>query len=189
MQRERISKSDKDLAPSQEELDALLRDMPVFSPRGVCQTLRQRSKLFQRAWLLLMFLTVAYLMAWFSGFLQPYMAAGVTGEAADYKMHQVRFLMAFVLTAVGVIALNFDWQLERVFTVIAWVQAYFVFSGIIREWRTLPDDSLIVIGSYSLNVLVLLGLMLILILRSDALTRVSPFKNETLHASKTCTLQ
>ena len=175
MQRERVSKSDKDHAPSQEELDALLRDMPVFGLRGVRQTLRQRSKLFQRAWLLLMFLTVAYLMAWFSGFLQPYMAAGVTGEAADYKIHQVRFLMAFVLTAVGVIAVNFDWQLERVFTVIAWVHAYFVFSGIIRQWRTLPDDSLIVIGSYSLNVLVLLGLMLILIFEERRFNRGKPF--------------
>jgi len=175
MQRERISKPDKDLAPSQEELDALLRDMPVFGLRGVRQTLRQRSKLFQRAWLVLMCLTVAYLMAWFSGFLQPYMAAGVTGEAADYKIHQVRFLMAFVLTAVGVIAVNFDWQLERVFTVIAWVHAYFVFSGIIRQWRTLPDDNLIVIGSYSLNVLVLLGLMLILIFEERRFNRGKPF--------------
>lgn len=175
MQREPISKSDKDLAPSQEELDALLRDMPVFGLRGVRKTLRQRSKLFQRAWLLLMFLTVAYLMAWFSGFLQPYMAAGVTGEAADYKIHQVRFLMAFLLTAVGVIAVNFDWQLERVFTVIAWVHAYFVFSGIIRQWRTLPDDNLIVIGSYSLNVLVLLGLMLILIFEERRFNRGKPF--------------
>lgn len=122
-----------------------------------------------------MFLTVAYLMAWFSGFLQPYMAAGVTGEAADYKMHQVRFLMAFVLTAVGVIAVNFDWQLERVFTVIAWVHAYFVFSGIIRQWRTLPDDNLIVIGSYSLNVLVLLGLMLILIFEERRFNRGKSF--------------
>jgi len=175
MQRERASKSDKDLAPSQEELDALLRDMPVFGLRGVRQTLKQRSKLFQRAWLLLIFLSTAYLIAWFSGFLQPYMAVGVTGQAADYKIHQVRFLMAFVLTAVGVIAVNFDWQLERVFTVIAWVHAYFVFSGIIRQWHTLPpDDSLIVIGFYSLNMLVLLGLMLILIFEERRFNRDKP---------------
>ena len=67
-----------------------------------------------------MFLTLTYLMGWFSGLLEPYMAAAVTGEVADYQIHQVRFLIAFVLITIGTIAINFNWQLERVFTVIAW---------------------------------------------------------------------
>ena len=80
-------------------------------------------------------------------------------------------MIAFVLITIGTIAINFNWQLERVFTVIAWVQTYFIFSGIIRQWRTLPDDRLVVIGSYSLNLLVLLGLMLILIFEERRLKR------------------
>lgn len=171
MQRENGNNSENNLAPSQEELDALLRDMPVFGLQGVRQTLSQKSKLFRNAWLLLMFLTLTYLMGWFSGLLKPYMAAAVTGEAADYQLHQVRFLIAFFLITIGTIAINFNWQLERVFTVIAWVQTYFIFSGIIRQWRTLPDDRLMVIGSYSLNLLVLLGLMLILIFEERRLKR------------------
>ena len=171
MQRGHNNNSEKNLAPSQEELDALLRDMPVFGLQGVRQTLRQKSKLFRNAWFLLMFLTLTYLMAWFSGLLEPYMAAAVTGEAADYQLHQVRFLIAFILITVGTIAINFNWQLERVLTVIAWVQTYFIFSGIIRQWRTLPDDRLMVIGSYSLNLLVLLGLMLVLIFEERRLKR------------------
>ena len=171
MQRGNNNDSENNLAPSQEELDALLRDMPVFGLQGVRQTLRQKSKLFRNAWFLLMFLTLAYLMGWFSGLLKPYMAAAVTGEAADYQLHQVRFLIAFILIAIGTIAINFNWQLERVLTVIAWVQTYFIFSGIIRQWRTLPDDRLMVIGSYSLNLLVLLGLMLVLIFEERRLKR------------------
>ena len=171
MQRENGNNSENNHAPSQEELDALLRDMPVFGLQGVRQTLRQKSKLFRNAWFLLMLLTLTYLMGWFSGLLKPYMAAAVTGEAADYQIHQVRFLIAFVLITIGTIAINFNWQLERVFTVIAWVQTYIIFSGIIRQWRTLPDDRLVVIGSYSLNLLVLLGLMLILIFEERRLKR------------------
>ena len=171
MQRGHKNNSENNLAPSQEELDALLRDMPVFGLQGVRQTLRQKSKLFRNAWFLLMFLTLAYLMGWFSGLLKPYMAAAVTGEAADYQLHQVRFLIAFILVTIGTISINFNWQLERVFTVIAWVLTYFIFSGIIRQWRTLPDDRLMVIGSYSLNLLVLLGLMLILIFEERRLKR------------------
>jgi len=171
MHRENGNSSENNLAPSQEELDALLQDMPVFGLQGVRHTLRQKSKLFRNAWLLLMLLTLTYLMGWFSGLLKPYMAAAVTGEAADYQLHQVRFLMAFLMVTIGTIAINFNWQLERVFTVLAWVQTYFIFSGIIRQWRTLPDDRLIVIGSYSLNLLVLLGLMLILIFEERRLKR------------------
>jgi hypothetical protein len=171
MQKDPINKSDNDLTPSQEELDALLRDMPAFGPQGVRQTLEQKSKRFKNAWLLLMFLTITYTMGWFSGLLQPYMAAGVTGENADYQIHQVRFLIGFLMLIVGSIAINFNWQLERVFTVIAWVQTYFIFSGVIRQWRTLPDDRLFVIGAYSLNLLVILGLILILIFEERRLNR------------------
>lgn len=171
MQKDPTNKPDSELAPSQEELDALLRDMPVFGLQGVRRTLEQKSTLFKNTWLLLMFLTITYLMGWFSGLLQPYMAAGVTGENADYQIHQIRFLIAFLLITIGTIAINFNWRLERVFTVIAWVQTYFIFSGIIRQWRTLPDDRLFVIGAYSLNLLVLLGLMLILIFEERRLNR------------------
>ena len=171
MQKDPNKKSDSDLLPSQEELDALLRDMPVFGLQGVRRTLEQKSKLFKNAWLLLMFLTITYLMGWFSGLLQPYMAAGVTGENADYQIHQIRFLIAFIMVTLGTVAINFNWQLERVFTVLAWVQTYLIFSGVIRQWRTLEDDRLFVIGAYSLNLLVLLGLMLVLIFEERRLNR------------------
>ena len=71
MQRGHKNNSENNLAPSQEELDALLRDMPVFGLQGVRQTLRQKSKLFRNAWFLLMFLTLTSLMGLFSGLLKP----------------------------------------------------------------------------------------------------------------------
>ena len=171
MQEEPKKQSDDDLSPSKEELDALLKDMPLFGFQGVRRTLMQKSPLFRRSWLLLITLTGLYVMGWFSGLLKPYMASAVTGETADYQIHQIRFLIAFLLMAIGMIAINFNWQLERVFTIIAWIQAYFIFSGIIRQWRTLPDDRLLIIGSYSLNLLLLLALILILILEERRLTR------------------
>ena len=171
MQEEPKKQSDDDLSPSKEELDALLKDMPLFGFQGVRRTLMQKSPLFRRTWFLLITLTGLYVMGWFSGLLKPYMASAVTGETADYQIHQIRFLIAFLLMAIGMIAINFNWQLERVFTIIAWIQAYFIFSGIIRQWRTLPDDRLLIIGSYSLNLLVILALILILILEERRLTR------------------
>lgn len=171
MQEEPKRQSDDDLAPSREELEALLKDMPLFGLQGVRRTLLQKSPLFRRTWLLLITLTGLYVMGWFSGILKPYMASAVTGETADYQIHQIRFLIGFLMMAIGTIAINFNWKLERVFTIIAWVQVYFIFSGIIRQWRTLPDEQLLIIASYSLNLLVLLGLVLILILEERRLTR------------------
>ena len=46
--------SETDLAPSQEELDVLLKDMPVFGLKGVRQTLQQKSRLFRTSWFLLL---------------------------------------------------------------------------------------------------------------------------------------
>ncbi len=171
MQEEPKKQSDDDLSPSKEELDELLKDMPLFGFQGARRTLMQKSPLFRRTWFLLITLTGLYVMGWFSGLLEPYMASAVTGETADHQIHQIRFLIAFLLMTIGMIAINFNWQLERVFTIIAWVQAYFIFSGIIRQWRTLPDDRLLIIGSYSLNLLVILALILILILEERRLTR------------------
>ena len=169
----RHQKSEADLAPSREELDVLLKDMPLFGLKGVRQTLQQKSRLFRTSWFLLLLLTTLYLMGWFSGILKPYMAAAVTGESADYQIHQIRFLIGFGMLVVGTVALNFNWQIERVFTVIAGVQTYFIFSGVIRQWRTLPDDRLIVIGSYAANLLIILALLIIVILEERRLKKAA----------------
>ena len=165
--------SEANLAPSQDELDVLLKEMPLFGLKGVRQTLQQKSRLFRTSWFLLVLLTTLYLMGWFSGILKPYMAAAVTGESADYQIHQIRFLIGFGMLVAGTVALNFNWQIERVFTVIAWIQVYFIFSGVIRQWRTLPDDSLIVIGSYAANLLIILALLIIVILEERRLKRAA----------------
>ena len=52
--------SETDLAPSQEELDVLLKDMPLFGLNGVRQTLQQKSRLFRTSWFLLLLLTTLY---------------------------------------------------------------------------------------------------------------------------------
>ena len=56
---------------------------------------------------------------------------------------------------------------------IAWVQTYFIFSGVIRQWRTLSDDRLIVIGSYAANLLIILALLIIVILEERRSNRAA----------------
>jgi uncharacterized membrane protein YhdT len=54
--------------------------------------------------------TILYLMGWFTGLIKPYMAAALTGLEADYQLHQIRFLLAFIMITIGTITLNYDWH-------------------------------------------------------------------------------
>jgi len=155
--------NDNPIRPSQEELGAMLSSTSLFSFQSVKVSLDRRSPLFKWTWLLLMGVTILYLMGWFTGLLKPYMASAVTGLEADYQLHQVRFLLAFILITVGTVALNFDWHVEETFTTIAWIQAYFLVSGVGRQWRTMPEDNLAVMLMYSANLLLILLLLVTLI--------------------------
>ena len=166
--------NDDPIKPSQEELDALLSSTSLFSFQGVRVSLDRRSPLFRWTWLLLMGVTILYLMGWFTGLLKPYMASAVTGLEADYQLHQVRFLLAFILITVGTAALNFDWHVEETLTTIAWIQAYFLVSGVGRQWRTMPEDNLAVILIYAANLLLILMLLVTLIIEERRLKLTLP---------------
>ena len=125
--------NDDHLQPSQAELDALLSSPSLFAFQGVRASLDRRSPRFKRTWLVLMGVTALYLVGWFTGLLKPYPAAAVTGLEADYQLHQIRFLLAFVMITPETVALNFDWHVEETFTSIAWVQLYFLVSGVGRQ--------------------------------------------------------
>jgi hypothetical protein len=161
--------NDDPFSPSQEELDALLSSTSFFSFQGVRASLDRRSPVFKWTWLVLMGVTILYLMGWFTGLLKPYMASAVTGLEADYQLHQVRFLLAFILITVGTVALNFDWYVEETFTTIAWIQTYFLVSGVGRQWRTMPEDNLAVMLMYSANGLLILLLLVTLIIEERRL--------------------
>ena len=53
------------------------------------------------------------------------------------------------MITIGTVALNFDWHVEETFTTMAWIQAYFLVSGVGRQWRTMPEDNLAVILMYA----------------------------------------
>ena len=53
-------------------------------------------------------ITLSYLIAYFVGLIDPFMPAAATGLVVDNQLHQVRFLLAFVMVAVGTTALSFD---------------------------------------------------------------------------------
>ena len=74
----------------------------------------------------------------------------------DYQLHQIRFLLAFIMTTIGVIALNFDWRVEETFTTVAWIQFYFLISGVSRQWRTMGEDNLVSILIYTATLLLIL---------------------------------
>ena len=159
------------LKPSDAEIQALIGDVSGFSFQSVRASLESRSKLFTYTWMTLMVLTTLYLMGWFSGLIKPYMAAGVTGLDADYQLHQVRFLLAFGMLAVGTAALNYNYYVRETFIVCAWVQVYFVVTGIVRHLRTLPDESFTVLIAYTSNLALLLILLLVLIFEETRLQK------------------
>ena len=109
--------------------------------------------LFEQTWFVLMGEAILYLMGWFGGLLKLYHAAAVTGLEADYQLHQIRFLLAFIMITSGTIALNFDWQVEETFTSTAWVQSYFLVSGAGRQWRTMPNENVSLMIIYAANLL------------------------------------
>ena len=165
------SQAEQELRPSDEEINALLSDSYSFSFQSVRASLNKRSTLFKYTWITLMIITMAYLMAWFSGVIKPYMAASVTGLDADYQLHQIRFLLAFIMLAVGTVALNYDYYVKETFIVCAWVQAYFLVTGIMRHDRTLPDNSFDLLLAYASNLMVILLLLLTLIVEETKLQK------------------
>ena len=165
------SQADQELRPSEEEINALLSDSYSFSFQSVRASLNKRSTLFKYTWITLMIITTAYLMGWFSGVIKPYMAASVTGLDTDYQLHQIRFLLAFIMLAVGTVALNYDYYVKETFIVCAWVQAYFLVTGIMRHARTLPDNSFDLFLAYASNLMVILVLLLTLIVEENKLQK------------------
>jgi len=166
--------NDDPIRPSQEELDALLSSPAIFSFQGVRASFDRRTTLFKRTWLVLMAVTILYLMGWFTGLLKPYMASAVTGLEADYQLHQVRFLLAFIMITIGTVALNFDWHIDETFTTVAWIQAYFLVSGVGRQWRTMPEDNLSVTLIYAANLLLISLLLVTLIIEERRLKSSLP---------------
>jgi hypothetical protein len=108
-------------------------------------------------------------MGWFTGLIKPFMAAGTSGLEADYQLHQVRFLLAFIMLAVGTVALNYDYCVRETLIVSAWVQFYFLVTGIARYARTMPDDSYHLLAAYAGNLVFILFLVLILIVEEHRL--------------------
>lgn len=88
-------------------------------------------------------ITLSYLIAYFVGLIDPFMPAAARGLVVDNQLHQVRFLLAFMMVTVGTTALSFDWRVEEVFVICAWVQAYFVVTAMVRQWRTGADEALL----------------------------------------------
>jgi hypothetical protein len=150
--------------PSKEEIDALLSDIPLFDLKSVRNTLYKRSIRFRFCWVALMLLTLSYVMGWFSGALLPMMASSFTNLEADYQLHQLRFLIGFLMIAAGTIAINFDRHIEPVFIGIFWVQLYFHLSGTLRLVRTLPEGETFSLTTYTVIQSTILLLMLWLII-------------------------
>ena len=167
----KIDLDEDKLKPSDAEIQALIGDVSGFSFQSVRASLESRSNLFKYTWISLMVVTALYLMGWFSGLIKPYMAASVTGLDADYQLHQVRFLLAFGMLAVGTAALNYNYYVWETFIVCAWVQVYFVVTGIARHLRTLPEESVGVLIAYTSNLALILILLLVLIFEETRLQK------------------
>ena len=69
----------------------------------------------------------------------------------------------------GTIALNFDWHVEETLTSIAWVQSYFLVSGVGRHWQTMPNENVSLMIIYAENLLLILTLLTILVIEERRL--------------------
>ena len=156
--------SNAESTPSKEEIDALLKDMPLFALKSVRNTLYKRSIRFRCCWAVLMLLTLSYVMGWFSGALVPMMASSFSNLEADYQLHQLRFLIGLLMIAAGTTAINFDRNIEPVFMGIFWVQLYFCISGTLRLVRSLPDGETFSLTTYTVIQATILLLMLWLLI-------------------------
>lgn len=161
MRNEDLSRKPK---PSKEELDALFKDMPLFGLKSVRNTLSRRSIRFRLCWITLIVIALSYVMGWFSEALVPMMASSFSNLDADYQLHQLRFLIGFLMIAAGTIAINFDRNIEPVFIGIFWVQLYFHISGTLRLVRTLPEGETFNLTTYTVIQSTILLLMLWLII-------------------------
>jgi len=83
-------------------------------------------------------------------------------------------LLAFIMITIGTVALNFDWHIDETFTTVAWIQAYFLVSGVGRQWRTMPEDNLSVTLMYAANLLLILLLLVTLIIEERRLKSSLP---------------
>ena len=167
----KIELDEDKLKPSDAEIQALIGDVSGFSFQSVRASLESRSNLFKYTWISLMVVTALYLMGWFSGLIKPYMASSATGLEADYQIHQIRFLLAFFMLALGTAALNYNYYVRETLIVCAWVQVYFVVTGIARHLRTLPDESVDVLIVYTCNLALIFILLLILIFEETRLQK------------------
>ena len=156
--------SSTETTPSKEEMDALLKDMPLFDLKSVRTTLYKRSIRFRFCWVVLILLTLSYVMGWFSGALLPMMASSFSNLEADYQLHQLRFLIGFLMIAIETISINFDRYIESIFIGIFWVQFYFCISGTLRLVRSLPDGETFNLTTYTVIQVTILLLMLWLII-------------------------
>ena len=161
MRNEDLSRKPK---PSKEELDALFKDMPLFGLKSVRNTLSRRSIRFRLCWITLIVIALSYVMGWFSGALVPMMASSFTNLEADYQLHQLRFLIGFLMIAAGTVAINFDRNIDHMFIGIFWVQLYFYISGTLRLVRSLPEGETFSLTTYMVIQSVILMLMLWLII-------------------------
>ena len=160
----KIELDEDKLKPSDAEIHALIGDVSGFSFQSVRASLESLSKLFKYTWITLMVLTTLYLMGWLTGLIKPYVTTSVTGLDVDYELHRIRFLLAFMMLAVGTASLNYNYYVRETFIVCAWVQTYFVVTGIARHLRTLLDESVGALIAYTSSLALILILILILLL-------------------------
>lgn len=167
----KIELDEDELKPSDAEIQALIGDVSGFSFQSVRASLESRSKLFKYTCITLMVLTTVYLMGWFTGLIKPYVAARVTGLDANCQLHQIRFLLAFIILSVGTAALNYSYYVRDMFIVCVWAQTYFVVTGIAQHLRTLPDESVGVLIAHTFSLALILILLLTLIVEETKLQK------------------
>ena len=90
------NKFDQKPALSKEELQALLEPQ-ILSLSNLQEALGGKTRLFKFCLIVLTTLTLGYLMMYSSGMLDKFVSHGWTKHYGDYRIHQIRFGLGFLM--------------------------------------------------------------------------------------------
>jgi hypothetical protein len=157
------NKFDQKPTLSKEELQALLEPQ-ILSLSNLQEALGGKTRLFKVCLTALTILTLSYLMVYSSGLLDRFVSHGWTQHYEDYRIHQIRFGLGFLMLVLFYIWVLLKKPLGTILACCTGVLCYFLVSGTARLFVVLdPAKDTWFITVYFLLQLSFIALLLVMI--------------------------
>lgn len=157
------NKFDQKPTLSKEELQALLEPQ-ILSLSNLQEALGGKTRLFKFCLVVLTTLTLGYLMMYSSGMLDKFVSHGWTKHYGDYRIHQIRFGLGFLMLVLFYVWILLKKPLSTILACFTGVLCYFTISGTARLFVVLdPAQDTWFITVYFFLQLSFVGLSLVMI--------------------------